>query len=67
MIVEEDRIPAGVHLRRAIIGAVFGVILCVLLATMTGRYITAAIWGLVLGALGGILVLNWPPERTTGD
>ncbi len=49
------------------IGAVLGLILCLLLATMTGDYIEGAIWGVVLGSLGGVLVLSWPPQHTTGD
>jgi hypothetical protein len=66
-VLEDDRIPMQVYIRRAVVGAIGGLILCVLLATMTGNYITGAIWGLVLGALTGVLVLNWPPERTTGE
>ena len=66
-VLEDDRIPMQVYIRRAGVGAIGGLILCVMLATMTGNYITGAIWGLGLGALTGILVLNWPPERTTGE
>ena len=66
-VVEDERIPISLHLRRAAIGAVLGLILCVLLATMTGDFLEAAIWGIVLGALGGLLVMNWPPTRTTGE
>lgn len=65
--IEDDRVPMGTIIRRAIIGAVFGAILCLMLATMTGNFIVAGIWGVLLGALGGVLVLNWPPERTTGE
>jgi putative Ca2+/H+ antiporter (TMEM165/GDT1 family) len=50
-----------------LIGAIFGIILCVMFATMTGHYIQGAFWGAVLGALGGCLILSWPPERTTGE
>lgn len=66
-ILEDDRIPMPIYLRRAVIGAVLGLILCLMLATMTGNYITGAVWGVILGALAGILIFNWPPERTTGD
>ena len=66
-IVPDDRIPMQVQLWRAVIGAVIGVILCVGFATMTGNYIIAGISGAVMGALGGLLVLNWPPQHTTGD
>ena len=66
-ILEDERIPLRVHLWRAAIGAVLGVILCVLLATMTDNYISGALWGAVLGALTGVLVISWPPDRTTGD
>jgi putative Ca2+/H+ antiporter (TMEM165/GDT1 family) len=50
-----------------IVGAVFGMILCLLLATMTDKYIQGAVWGLILGAIAGPLVLGWPPHRTTSD
>ena len=56
-----------VHLWRAVIGAVIGIVLCVSFAVMTGNYIIAGISGAVMGALGGLLVLNWPPQHTTGD
>jgi len=65
--IEDDRVPMGTLIRHAIIGAVFGAILFLMFATMTGNFIGAGIWGVLLGALGGVLVLNWPPERTTGE
>lgn len=65
--IEDDPQPRGALLRKVIIGAVFGLILCVLFASMTGNYIQGAITGLILGAVGGPLVLSWPPQRTTGD
>lgn len=66
-VLEDDRVPIQIYLRRAVVGAVLGLILCLLLATMTGNYVAGALWGLVLGALAGLLILNWPPEHTTGD
>ncbi len=65
--VEDERLPRRVLLLRMLVGAIFGVILCLLLATMTGYYIRGAVAGLFLGALSGLLVLSWPPERTTGE
>lgn len=65
--VVDDRIPRAILIRRMVLGAIFGIILCVLFATMTGHYFRGAITGAVLGALGGLLVLSWPPERTTGE
>lgn len=66
-VLEDDRVPMGIYLSRAVVGAVVGVILCLMLATMTGNYISGALWGLVIGAFAGLLILNWPPEHTTGD
>jgi hypothetical protein len=65
--IEDDPQPWSVLIKHAAIGAVVGVILCVLLATMTGNYLMGAFWGLILGAVGGLLVLSWPPQHTTGD
>ena len=66
-IVEEDRVSGRILMIRMLVGALFGLILCVLLATMTGYYIRGAITGIILGALAGLLVLSWPPQHTTGE
>src|SRR5919199_4361004 len=66
-IVEEDRVSGRILMIRMLVGALFGLILCVLLATMTGYYIRGAITGIFLGALAGPLVLSWPPQHTTGE
>ncbi|MBA3947395.1 MAG: hypothetical protein H0X37_22910 [Herpetosiphonaceae bacterium] len=66
-VVEDDRIPARVYAIRAVIGAVFGLIICVALASDTHAYLPATIWGILLGAALGLLVLSWPPVRTTGE
>jgi hypothetical protein len=65
--VADDPQPRSALVRRAIVGAIFAIILCVLLATMTDKYILAVICGLLVGVVGGPLVLGWPPQRTTGD
>ncbi len=66
-VMEDDRIPARVYAIRAAIGAVFGLIICVGLAADTHAYLQATIWGILLGAALGLLVLSWPPVRTTGE
>lgn len=66
-VIEDDTLTARVYVIRAVVGAVFGVVLCLLLASLTGKYVTAAIWGAFLGAALGVLVLSWPPVRTTGE
>lgn len=65
--IPDDRVPAAVLLRRVIIGAVAGLLLCLMLATMTGNYLQGAFWGLLMGAVFGPLVLGWPPRQTTSD
>ncbi len=66
-IVEEDHVSGRVQLIRLIVGAIFGFVICVLLATMTGYYVRGAVVGIILGALAGVLVLGWPPQHTTGE
>lgn len=65
--VQDDRAPRSVLLKRAIIGAIVCMLLFVMLATMTGKYLEGAIWGLILGAVAGPIVLSWPPQRTTSE
>jgi ABC-type uncharacterized transport system permease subunit len=44
---------------------IFFVIMSVLLATTTGQYITAVIFGVIFGAIFAWMFGNWPPA--SGD
>jgi hypothetical protein len=56
-------------LYKVIGGAVFMTIVTVLLASTTHRYIEAAIFGVIFGAVMGLMLGSWPPgpgDEVTG-
>jgi hypothetical protein len=52
---------------RIIAGIIFCGVLGLGLATITGDYLIGGLFGMFIGAVGGLMVGDWPASPTTGD
>ncbi|WP_054536856.1 hypothetical protein [Herpetosiphon geysericola] len=55
------------RLKRIIVGVAFCVLIGLGLATVTGEYLLGGGFGALIGAVGGLMVGDWPAVKTTGD
>lgn len=55
------------RLKRILVGVAFCVLIGLGLATVTGQYLLGGGFGALIGAVGGLMVGDWPAVKTTGD
>ncbi|MFD3164558.1 hypothetical protein [Herpetosiphon sp. NSE202] len=55
------------RLKRILVGVAFCVLIGLGLASVTGQYLLGGGFGALIGAVGGLMVGDWPAVKTTGD